>query len=66
MLSPNFTGRKRHRIQKLGFFNPKYVLVLQYEVREFVPEFIGGRVEGEFKNWWIDAKPEWELTENET
>lgn len=61
MLKPKLTGNKRHRVHKFGFFRPKYLLVLQYEVRGFVPEYIGGFVDGEFRNWWVDAKPEWEL-----
>lgn len=56
-----FTGRKRHRVQKIGWFG-RQVLVLQYELRGFVPEYYGGpSVEGQIRNWWEDAKPEWEL-----
>lgn len=62
-LRNKLTGRQRHRIQKIGWLKPKYVLVLQYEVEGFVPEWIGGRADGSIMRWWEDAKPEWKLTE---
>jgi hypothetical protein len=61
-LNPQLTGKKRHRIATIGFLKRKHVLVLQYEVEGFVPEFHGGRVEGSMRTWWVDAKPEWELS----
>jgi len=64
-LAPKFTGRRRHRVQKLGWFRPKYVLVLQYELKGFVPEYYGGQVDGSIKCWWVDARPEWELQHDE-
>ena len=60
-LAPKFTGRKRHRIQKIGWFKPKFVLVLQYEIEGFVPGYSAGRVDGNTKRWWVDARPEWEM-----
>lgn len=61
-LAPKFTGRKRHRVQKLGWFKSKFVLVLQYEVEGFIPEYAAGRVDGNTKRWWVDARPEWVMT----
>jgi hypothetical protein len=60
-LTPKFTGRKRHRVHTYGFLKKKTVLVLQYEMYGFVPELCGGMVDGDYKNWWVDARPEWEL-----
>ena len=55
------TGKRRHRVLKRLFRKP--VCVLQLEVEGFVPEYTGGSsVEGEYRTWWIDAKPE-QLTE---
>jgi hypothetical protein len=40
------------------------VLVLQVEVKGFVPEYNGGgMVDGEVTTWWRDAPPELLLTE---
>lgn len=61
LLSPKLTGRTRHRVHTLGFFHKKQVLVLQHEVEGFVPEYIGGMVDGDIKTWWVDSKPEWIL-----
>jgi len=62
MLDNKLTGKKRHRVHTLGLFKRKQILVLQYEVEGFVPEHYGGpSVDGSFKTWWVDAKPEWEL-----
>lgn len=65
-LAPKFTGRRRHRIQRLGWLRAKFVLVLQYEVEGFVPEYYGGQVDGSIKRWWVDARPEWEMTDVES
>jgi hypothetical protein len=63
-LTNKLTGKTRHRVQRIGFFKPKYVLVLQHEVNGFVPEFNGGAsVDGSIKTWWVDSKPEWVLTD---
>jgi hypothetical protein len=61
VLTPKFTGRRRHRIQKIGWLKPTHVLVLQYEVKGFVPEYYGGQVDGSMRCWWVDARPEWEM-----
>jgi hypothetical protein len=60
-LDPKFTGLTRHRVQKLGWFRPRYVLILQYEVEGFVPEYSAGMIDGRIRRWWVDAKPEWEM-----
>lgn len=63
-LTPKITGRTRHRVANIGGFlgfGRKQVLILQYEVRGFVPEWLGNSVAGETKEWWVDAKPEWEM-----
>jgi hypothetical protein len=63
MIKHKLTGKKRYRVQSLGCFKRRQILVLQYEVEGFVPEYYGGpSVEGSFKTWWVDAKPEWELS----
>jgi hypothetical protein len=63
MINDKLTGRKRHRVHTLGFFKRKQILVLQYEVEGFVPKYNGGpSVDGSFKTWWVDSKPEWELS----
>jgi len=49
------TGKIGYRILKRIFRKP--VLVLQVEVRGFVPEFSTPSIEGEYRNWWIDANP---------
>lgn len=63
VLDVTFTGGKRYRVASIpdGWFRRKQVLILQYEVNGFVPEYSGGVVDGEFRNYWVDAKPEWEL-----
>lgn len=64
MLEPQLTGRTRHRVNIYKGFLRKVVttLVLQHEVKGFVPEYYGGpRVEGTVKCWWVDSKPEWLL-----
>jgi hypothetical protein len=62
-LTPEFTGRKRHRTAMIKKFwrKGRQVLVLQYEVSGYVPELVGGFVDGSTQKWWIDAKPEWEM-----
>lgn len=65
-LAPKLTGNKRHRVQQLGWLRRKYVLVLQYEVEGFVPEFYGCTIDGSMKRWWVDARPEWEMTNDES
>lgn len=61
---PQLTGRTRHRVQSIGLFRKRYVLVLQYEVKGFVPEYTGGPyVDGSTQTWWVDCKPEWRLTQ---
>jgi hypothetical protein len=52
-------------VQKLGWFRPKYVLVLQYELEGFVPEFYGVHIDGSIKRWWVDSRPEWEMQHDE-
>ena len=42
------------------------MLVLQYEVEGFVAEYYGGQVDGSIKRWWVDARPEWEMTNVES
>lgn len=58
-LDATLTGKTRHRVQKIGFWNPKQVLIMQHEVRGFKPEFTGGSVGGHYTTWWVDSKPEW-------
>lgn len=65
-ITPNLTGRKRHRVQQVGLFRKRLLLVLQYEAqyeaKGFVPEYHGGpSMDGITRSWWVDAKPEWEL-----
>ena len=50
------TGNKRYRVHFR--FIGKPLVVLQLEVEGFVPEYSGGHVDGGFRTWWIDAKPE--------
>jgi hypothetical protein len=60
MSSAKFTKRQRHRVLSRWFRAD--VLVLQYEVEGFVPEYTGGAsVEGSVQKWWVDARPEWLL-----
>lgn len=55
-----FTGRQRYRIHiERKWFKTKQYMVLQLEVRGFVPEYLGNSVGGEYKTYWVDAKPEW-------
>ena len=64
MIKDKLTGRKRYRVHITGFFKRKQMLVLQYEVEGFVVEYTGGpSVDGSLKTWWVDAKPEWELSD---
>jgi len=51
-----YTGNRRHRVQNRFLRSP--LVVLQLEVEGFVPEFSGGRVDGEIRRWFVDAKPE--------
>ena len=38
------------------------LLILQVQVEGYVPEYTGGpMVEGQIRQWWVDAKPEWLL-----
>jgi hypothetical protein len=63
MDQPIATGRKRHRVQRVGLFNQTDLLVLQYEFAGLVTTLIGGgHVDTEHRTWWVDAKPEWETT----
>jgi len=56
------TGKTRHRVLTKGGFKKKYFLVLQQEVKGFVPMYTGGSyVDGSVKTWWVDSKPEWLL-----
>jgi hypothetical protein len=56
MLKSTFTGRKRHRISKnwLG----DITLILQIELKGFVPEYAPRSIEGEVSTWWVDANYE--------
>lgn len=56
-MNVELTGNKRYRV--LRRFMRKDVLVLQVQVRGFVPEYSGGgSVDGEIRTWWVDAPPE--------
>lgn len=34
------------------------MLILQVEIEGFVPEYTPHSIEGEFRKWWEDARPE--------
>lgn len=64
-LTYKLTGLTRHRVHTLGFFKRKQVLVLQHQAEGFVTEYTGGPgVDGSFKTWWVDSKPEWKLNDS--
>jgi hypothetical protein len=60
-LKDKLTGRVRHRVETIGWWNPKQVLILQHEVEGFVATYAGGMVDGGIETWWVDSKPEWVL-----
>jgi hypothetical protein len=63
-IGPKLTGRRRHRVEQRMFRKP--LVVLQLEVEGYVPQFNGGpMVDGKFKRWWVDAKPEDVMRESE-
>lgn len=63
--APKLTGNKRHRVQSIGLFHRRLVLVLQHEFERYVPNVYAGRADGHIKKWWVDALPEWEMKTNE-
>lgn len=67
LLRPMLTGRTRHRVDttRNWFGRSTQRLVMQHEVRGFVPEYSGGRVDGSTRQWWVDSKPEWLMQEDE-
>lgn len=63
VLRNKLTGRRRHRIESRWFKSP--LLVLQIEVKGFVPEYTPRSIEGEIRTWWVDAPPEHLMLEAE-
>lgn len=56
-MQDKLTGKTRHRVLVRLFRKP--LLVLQYQVYGFIPEYTGGgSVDGEYGTWWIDARVE--------
>ena len=52
-MSYKLTGKRRHRIMKCLFGDPK--LVLQVQVKGLVSSYVGGIVSHDNEIWWIDA-----------
>lgn len=56
MSQPVLTGKVRYRVQ-CGWLGGKKCIV-QVQLYGYVTWCVGGNIDGEYRNWWIDALPE--------
>jgi hypothetical protein len=56
-MDPEFTGRKRYRVQPATWLKPALV-VLQLEQKVTATTDLGGYIDVETRHVWVDARPE--------